>query len=971
LDRRVFTCGKIYDGKTYLANHLAANDYYAEGERVIGYWIGQAAEYLQLEGAVQPGHFEALRKNIRPDTSERLTPRTKETRQATSKEAREAFLRKHKREGSPDEIENFRVSMKPLPNRIAFFDFQCSAQKSVSIMAVVAGDERLREAHEHAARKGFGELEQFACRRKNTLLRADNEMTGNLCAAAFAHDASRALDPQLHTHFVIANATRSATGKWHALNEHWMFKAVRYASKVYQNELAREVKGLGYEIRETRNKKGEIVGFEIAGVPENLCERFAKRREEIEHEIRKFEKEYQREPTTAEIARMARETRSAKLVEISTPAVQARQRSQLLPGEWERLQAIKAEALMKKTGHCRTASAERHSLQASVNHLFERQSVARSDEILAEALNQKLGAIDLDVLKGMLARGEAGVVKLTPENGLLSECATRYGLELECWSVAFVNATKERCSPLNSAFEPSDSLSDEQKAAVRAILSTRDQVFSFRGVAGAGKTTTLKEVHCGLVNRRVFYVAPTASAVKVLQSEGFEKATTLEDFVQNVSRRERLTDAVVICDEAGLKSNRQGAELLHLAQLHRMRVLLVGDARQHVAVEAGDFLRVLETHSQLGRCEVSEIRRQQAAPAYKAAMMRMAAGDAKGGLKDLDALGWVQSGGADYLTRAAEDYLWLTDNGRDPGRCLLITPTWEENYRLTDAIRYQLKAQGTLDDCAQVIVHETCGWTDQQKRNPRNYVPGQFVTITRASDSWRAGDSIEVCRVERNAIYGIAPDRGEVRLPLGCAESFDVAVAKSLELGAGDRILIRANDKKNGLINGQVLTVARIDSDQSILTRDGVRIPPSFKRLCHGYAITSYKAQGRTSEHVVVAAESLSAKSAYVACSRGKVSCTLHTPDKQRLLDRLPEGNRRAALDAIGENFSQVPTTVLNRAELWARHLGQTDAYTVTIAQEFLRRRLEQTGKIIQGLKLSARTQHRGRTFTPRVRRGV
>ena len=71
-----------------------------------------------------------------------------------------------------------------------------------------------------------------------------------------------------------------------------------------------------------------------------------------------------------------------------------------------------------------------------------------------------------------------------------------------------------------------------------------------------------------------------------------------------------LRNAVVICDEAGLKSNRQGAELLRLAQKHDMRVLLVGDVRQHVSVEAGDFLRVLEAHSKLGRCQVGEIHRQ-------------------------------------------------------------------------------------------------------------------------------------------------------------------------------------------------------------------------------------------------------------------------------------------------------------------------------------------------------------------------
>ena len=104
--------------------------------------------------------------------------------------------------------------MKPVSNRVAFFDSQCSAQKSVSILVVLGGDKRLRTAHEEVARIALAELERFASRQKNTPLQGRSELTGNICAAAFTHNASRALDPQLHTHFVIANATcdRPGTG---------------------------------------------------------------------------------------------------------------------------------------------------------------------------------------------------------------------------------------------------------------------------------------------------------------------------------------------------------------------------------------------------------------------------------------------------------------------------------------------------------------------------------------------------------------------------------------------------------------------------------------------------------------------------------------------------------------------------------------------------------------------------------------
>ncbi len=108
-------------------------------------------------------------------------------------------------------------------------------------------------------------------------------------------------------------------------------------------------------------------------------------------------------------------------------------------------------------------------------------------------------------------------------------------------------------------------------------------------------------------------------------------------------------------------------------------------------------------------------------------------------------------------------------------------------------------------------------------------------------------------------------------------------------------MLIRASDKRLGLTNGQVLTVSRIATVGALQTKEGLCVPTDFRQWCHGYVVTSQKAQGWTADHVVVAAERLTSKGAYVACSRGRKSCIVHTPDKARLIESLPEGNRRAA----------------------------------------------------------------------------
>ncbi|MDI1342838.1 MAG: MobF family relaxase, partial [Pseudolabrys sp.] len=255
----MFTMAKIRNGSTYLGKHLTANDYYSKKESVSGEWVGQAAERLGLAGSsigAKDEAFERLRQNEHPLTGRRLTART----------------------GT---------------DRIVFLDFQCSAPKSVSMLAVTFGDERLRTAHQEAVTVAFSELEQFAARRVRAGDASWSEQTaatGNLCAARFEHDASRALDAQLHTHLVTANATFDAkANRWFALTERQMLAAIRYAGKVYQNELACRVLAAGYEIESTRNARGVIEGFEIAGITAEERARASTRRAQIAQEIAAFE----------------------------------------------------------------------------------------------------------------------------------------------------------------------------------------------------------------------------------------------------------------------------------------------------------------------------------------------------------------------------------------------------------------------------------------------------------------------------------------------------------------------------------------------------------------------------------------------------------------------------------------------------------------------------------------------------------
>jgi len=196
----MITATSIHSGESYLKKHLRANDYYSEGETVEGEWVGKGAKMLGLEGAVGAEEFEALRKNLHSATGEKLTERDRGAR------------------------------------GVAFHDIVFSAPKAASILAVVGGDERVRQVWEESVKVALAEMENFAAVRLRTGEDAGSEklrITGNVTGALFFHDASRELDPQLHAHAVLANASHDREGgRWLALQRRAMMEASPYIREV-------------------------------------------------------------------------------------------------------------------------------------------------------------------------------------------------------------------------------------------------------------------------------------------------------------------------------------------------------------------------------------------------------------------------------------------------------------------------------------------------------------------------------------------------------------------------------------------------------------------------------------------------------------------------------------------------------------------------------------------------------------------
>jgi len=233
----------LKNAREYFEEHLCVGDYYNEGQRVAGEWYGLGVERLGLSGKIRADDFLRLCENQHPSSGETLTQRINTTR-----------------------VEDGHAAA----NRRIFYDFTFSPPKSVSLVALAGEDGRILEAHERAVRSALREFEVFASTRVRAGGANVDRRTGNFAAALFTHDTSRALDPHLHTHCIVFNATfDSAENRWKALQNYELLRARKFAENAYYHELARELRSFGYSIH--NRMSGD---FQIEGVSEETLRAF-------------------------------------------------------------------------------------------------------------------------------------------------------------------------------------------------------------------------------------------------------------------------------------------------------------------------------------------------------------------------------------------------------------------------------------------------------------------------------------------------------------------------------------------------------------------------------------------------------------------------------------------------------------------------------------------------------------------------
>jgi conjugative relaxase-like TrwC/TraI family protein len=869
----------LADAESYFDEHLAQNDYYATGEIRPGEWIGAGAERLGLKAEVTRDQFCALCENQNPETGERLTQR-------------------QLKEGQ----------------RRVFYDFTCSAPKSVSVLAVTMDDDRLVTAHEEAARLAFRELETFAATRVRKRGNQKGRITGNLAAAGFTHTSSRALDPQLHTHFTVFNATFDKEERcWKALEARGMYDAIRYGTAVYRNELAKRVQQIGYRIAPAKH------GFQIDGVSDEVLKRFSKRAQQRDAVVRELEQMLGRKLSNNAISLAVHQSRAEKIKGISTAEVRERQLAQLVPEEQQSLQTLRASA--RSTRLPRIALMENQVLNHAVAHVFERKSVVPEHELLNVALSHRLGAVDLSHLKAAL-KHSTDLVRT--ERGFSTKGIVATELDL----IQTVNAGCDSVAPLHPGYRPADWLGEDQRRAICHVLRTSDRITGLRGLAGTGKTTALRELvaACKEASVEPLFCAPTAAATDVLRKEGFE-AVTLQSLL--LTKSALSARQLVVLDEAGAVGMDDMKRLFDLAR--DARIVLSGDTGQHASVARGDALRILENHSDFQSGQLTRIRRQRKVE-YRRAVELAAQKNTNEAFAQLERMGALtELPGNQLHDTAAQSYVKTLKQNQS---VLLVAPTWNEIEAVTEKVRAALKTSGRLaGDEKEFQVFDSLSWTEAQKQDARQYRPGMAIRFHRGKGDFAKDETIAVVAVENNALKVQRADGSEDVFPLGAGSAcFDVGEKRKLKMAAGDKLLLQANWQKK-FVNGELVEVKAIQGD-SVLLADGRMIPSDYRTFTHGYAVTSHAAQGKTVDEVLLVASSrslpaINQEQFYVSISRGRERCQIFTDDTELLRSHVTDSSARlAAIEAMPQrDFFR---TILQRGNRFMKRFRQRLAQSIS-----------------------------------------
>ncbi|MDO8119690.1 MobF family relaxase [Isoptericola sp. b490] len=947
-------------GYTYLLKHTASGDcdrsgreplvaYYTESGNPPGRWLGSGLASLTRAGpdgtpsaeqvVTEQAMVYLFGEGKHPLTGVPLGrpyPKTSPPAERIAAKAAQlpASLTGPARQAAIDTITKVELA-KPTPHAVAGFDLTFTPAKSVSTLWAL-GDRRtqarVHQAHRRAVDQALAFVEQRALFTRTGHAGCRQERTAGMVAVAFDHWDSRAGDPNLHTHVVIANKVQGADGAWRSVDSRALHHAVVAASETYDALLADEL-SRALPVRWAWRSKGprRSIGLELDGVDDVLLREFSSRTTQIDEamtaRLADFYATHGRGPNRVEILRLR-----AQVTRTTRPGKRVRALSELLTSWRERATSrtgMGPAALMARVlrqAHVRPLSAAQvpdavieHLAGPVLTQVMERRSTWTRWNVLAE-----------------VARTTRGLTMATPEDrftlldrvseAVLNRCVSveapavltasgRYAradgatvfdrvgekahthpavlaAEARLLAAAAEDGAPTAALPA-AASSSSVRLAEDQVAAVSEIAGSGRRVDVLVGPAGSGKTTTL------LALRRAWertYGRGSVIGLATSSTAAAQLAASLGVTCENTAKwlhestgagaatRENLTQR--LCQAAATA----GADVVRARTIDTAIVSLMRE--QETWGVQPDQLVIVDEASLASTATLDGVVEQARSAGAKVVLV---GDDAQ--------LSSVDAGGAFAL---------LADRAR-PTR---LTSLWRFSH--------QWEAEATLAlRTGDPRVLETYA-----EQNRVHDGPGEAM-LEDAYSAWTADTERGVTSVliasDTASVTALNHRAHNDRVTDGLVQPDGITTHAGAQIGVGERVVTRTNDRRlrvdgGGWVrNGDLWSVTAIHGDGALtLTRASVlgrtivsgtvRVPPEYvaEHIEHGYATTTHRAQGiTTSTAHVLAHAGMTRENLYVAMTRGReanhvyVAVDAIDPDCDALPDVHAPADARQILSTI------------------------------------------------------------------------
>lgn len=879
-------------------------NYYSERGEVNGNWAGTLAEEWGLTGEVTSEQYGRLVAGQDPNTGEQLI-RFVPSREAVNNYGDEITTSEHR----------------------AGWDATFSAPKSVSLAALVGDDERVRVVHRESVGKALEVFEGYLQARGGGNKPAIT--TGKMIAAQFEHTAARPdhetgyAAPQLHTHVVIMNLTKTDEGKVRSVQPLELYRTQQYATGMYRTHLAEKLQALGYQIEvDQRTGAPEIKGFS-----KEYLQEASPRSEEVRKEAQEMkERLEQGGATVKEGAGLNQAAARTNRLSKRYDHAQMRQRAlEMDARHGNQAKRTVREAIERGGPRFSQDDITKRAQEAVTfarDNATEREAVTDMRKVMADALRRNMGLTTYEAVASELhQRIERGEFVEIIRERRPREATTQRMLEMEKSNIETMLHGQAQHAPIvsNDARATVDAiaerqqlrLNDNQRTAVDQILTSGDQIIGLQGGAGTGKTTALSVLREAAEKDgyEVRGFAPTTRATKQLAESGIQ-SETLQKFIRRRPEAPEHHNRLFVLDESSLASTRN----LHkfFARLEASdKVLLVGDSRQHQAVEAGTPFEQFQKHGMV-TVQLSEIVRQRK-PELKRTVEKLSAREMREAIGSLERQGRIVeiAGTNQRLKAIAGAYCESTES------TLVVSPRNRERVQLNSLIHRQLQRDGKVSpvDRQMTVYVNRQDMTGTERTFANAYVPGEdIIRYNRASKVYdvKVGEYALVTAKDHKENEVTVHFESGRELTYNPQRLSGVSVYREAkrEFAEGDRIQFRAPFTEKRVANGELGTIARIGDEEVLVKLDGGREigfdPEKFRHLDHGYAVTSHSSQGTTVDRVLINADTqesrvlLNDRMGYVAVSRAREDAIIYTNSIEELrgaLDRRVD--KEMALEAV------------------------------------------------------------------------